>query len=523
MGQDDADMALAMLFAEAGGALELYLASGKKKHSRYFWASINDGTIAWDKKKGPKPNKVEPLESVEASPAIMTARQWFDAIDVNQDGSLDADEVGTLYQTARGEKLGKKDLAKAMAAMDITRTGRVSFNEFDLWWKEAGGDLEKHRERAMTVVAGDVQLLLVAPDTQTKDQWIAGLQAILMLQGKAARPAPAPEPEPAIPASAAETPAAAERRERSASPAARLTPVDSSSFTPVGPSPIASSPSDTGAEMPSAATGAKKPAPVKAATAWWLAQHGGADAVPLSPGSVEQLGVWAATRKTAQGYAPPTTSSVADSTDSSRPKKSHDGYGALPVKTKDPITDPGVDSTGAETPLVPPPAPDAPAASPGPPVTADRHHAQSSTMNAVTSRWRDGDASEVPSSARSVSSVGGGSPSRVVETPRADCFDEDSNHHPEGHWHQVKKEGEFSQHLSAHFLSRNASNGALFVDAETLASGAGAGSQSVAAVHSVVEAERTLAGFADHGRGCHTPKYLDMPDEPGSHGLKVRI
>ena len=528
MVQEVADIASAVLFAEAGVQLELYLASGKKKHDRYFWASIADGTIAWDKKKSANPDKVEPLESVEAEPAIMTARQWFDAIDVTQDGSLDSDEVATLYLTARGEKLGKKDLAKAMTTMNTDRNGRVTFDEFDSWWKEAGGDLEKHRDRAMTVVAGDMQLLLVAPDAQTKDRWIAGLDAILMLQGKTPTPAPAPEPEQeperVIPAAAsAEPPAAAGRRDSSDSPpAARLTPVDSS-FTPATPSPIAK-----GAANPSAGA---KPVPVKAATAWWLEQHGGTDAVPLSPGSVEQLGVWAATRQTVTQPSRPPTAPSADSADSPK-KKSHDGYGALPVKTKDPITDPGFDSTGAPIPLVPPPAaPDAPGASPGPPVTADRHHAKSSTMNAVTSRWRDGDASEVPSSARSVSSAAGGShalETHVVETPRAECFDEDSNHHPEGHWHQVKKEGEFSQHLSAHFLSRNAANGALFVDSDTTASGqvsGGGGSQGGSAVvHSVVEAERTLAGFADHGRGCHTPKFHDgsSGDHDESHGLKVR-
>ena len=40
----------------------------------------------------------------------------------------------------------------------------------------AGG---RYRELALTIRAGDVELLLVAPDTAAKARWVAGLQAVL--------------------------------------------------------------------------------------------------------------------------------------------------------------------------------------------------------------------------------------------------------------------------------------------------------------------------------------------------------
>ena len=43
----------------------------------------------------------------------------------------------------------------------------------------AGGDLEKRRQCALTVQAGDVQLLLVAKDAETKQRWVAAMRGVL--------------------------------------------------------------------------------------------------------------------------------------------------------------------------------------------------------------------------------------------------------------------------------------------------------------------------------------------------------
>ena len=514
---------------EEGGVLTHYLPTGKKKNDRYFWVSIERGTLSWDKKKNAKPNKTEPLLSVEPRPAVKDARQWFDTIDADGSGSLDVNELATLYRTARDEKLSKKELKAAMVEMDSDGSGTIEFAEFEQWWRDNGGDLEKHREQALTVVAGDTQMLLVAPDTQTRDLWARGLTATLVLQGIAVASAPAePEPEP---------------EPESILPAASGTEADAQ------PPTAAAEPT---------ATKKARPAPVEPATAWWLEQRGGTAAVPLSPGSVEQLGVWAkvhspeALPQQPQPEPAPANSSTdgQSSTTATQPRKSHDGYGALPVKAHDPITHPKVDSTGAPISLVPtaaaaggpPPASPAggsavatePTRVKGPPITADRHHAQDSTHGAVVSCWRPAEDSVAVESQSSVASQSVAEASaattfdarlrasHVTETERSECFDPASNHHPEGHWHQVKQEGEFSAHLSAHFLSRDVTSGALYVDTDgtggSITSAAISSSPS-SGLHPVVEVERTLAGFVDHGRGCHAPKYLDSPHDKDNHGV----
>ena len=53
-------------------------------------------------------------------------------------------------------------------------------SEFEQWWQANGGDLETHRELALTITAGDgVTLYLVARDKLTKDHWVAGLKEVL--------------------------------------------------------------------------------------------------------------------------------------------------------------------------------------------------------------------------------------------------------------------------------------------------------------------------------------------------------
>eukprot|EP01043_Picozoa_sp_COSAG02_P039313 COSAG02_NODE_3095_length_7381_cov_3.337682_1_plen_1163_part_10 len=180
---------------EEGAVFRQYLPTGKLKNSRHFWISIDQGTVCWDKKKNAKPNKSAPLLGVQAELALKSARQWFDTIDVDGSGALDATELATLYQTARHEKLSKKELRAAMASMDTDGSGSIDFTEFEAWWRSTGGDLEKHREQAFTVVAGDAQLLLVAPTVETKRMWVNGLTDVLRSLNRLGSAGPEPEPE----------------------------------------------------------------------------------------------------------------------------------------------------------------------------------------------------------------------------------------------------------------------------------------------------------------------------------------
>merc|ERR1712086_268130 len=103
----------------------------------------------------------------------------FDSSDGSGSGAITDDELSALYKKARGERLKLKDLAAAMAAMDTDESGRIELDEFQQWWADNGGDLEKRRQCALTVQAGDVQLLLVAKDAETKQRWVAAMRAVL--------------------------------------------------------------------------------------------------------------------------------------------------------------------------------------------------------------------------------------------------------------------------------------------------------------------------------------------------------
>ena len=48
-----------------------------------------------------------------------------------------------------------------MSEMDKDGDGTISYEEFESWWRTNGGDLEKHRALAFTVVLPDLNLLLV--------------------------------------------------------------------------------------------------------------------------------------------------------------------------------------------------------------------------------------------------------------------------------------------------------------------------------------------------------------------------
>ena len=168
-----------------GGTLTMYLQSGKKKHDRVFWLENEQRTVCWDKKKTKpgKANKSGTLRSYEPAPAVKTAREWFDLTDADNSGELDAEELVQLYQSARGEKLKKKDLKAAMAEMDTDGGGTIDFAEFEMWWSNNGGDLEFKRPLAITIMADDVQLLVVAKDQADKQRWVMGLEAALKKMG----------------------------------------------------------------------------------------------------------------------------------------------------------------------------------------------------------------------------------------------------------------------------------------------------------------------------------------------------
>ena len=173
----DQKAAIATVGVEHGGYLMMFLATGEKKHktSRFFWVSPEKGTISWDKKKTANPRKTEPLISVRPTATTRNAREWFDKFDSGE--GLNNDSLVVLYREASGKKLGKKPLEAATKMMNAR--GRIGFVEFRIWWTEHGGELEKYRELALTVVAGDTELLLVAPDNDAKDTWVSALTSIL--------------------------------------------------------------------------------------------------------------------------------------------------------------------------------------------------------------------------------------------------------------------------------------------------------------------------------------------------------
>ena len=483
MSADKEDVA-ALLAVEEGAALAHYLPTGKKKNVRHFWVSIDQATISWDKKKNAKPNKTAPLLGVHSG--LKSPRQWFETFDSAGSGSLDASQLATLYRTARDEQLSKKELKAAMAAMDTDGSGAIEFAEFEAWWRSTGGDLENHRDQAFTVIAGDTQMLLVAPDTETQKLWVRGLTATLSINSSLSA-ANAPEPEPQ--------------------------PVQSQESI-----------------LPSVPRQEDVPSTTDTSNAWWLDQ-GQSSAVALSPGSVQQLSVWAKVHSRETKADSLSASSDQKAQPTLKPRKSHDGYGAHPAKSVDPCTHPTHDSTGA--PISAPAEANASTDNPersssgagpagGPPATviASRHHAQDSTMQAVTSCWRP---DETPSLAVG-SSTSTLNRTHVTATPRGDCFDKESNHHPEGHWHQANQEGDFSAHLSAHFMGRD-STAPVHVEtggsmsSSTSIRGASSSVSGSPSLHPVVEVERTLAGLADHGRGCHSPKYLGSDHHKDGHGL----
>jgi Ca2+-binding EF-hand superfamily protein len=166
--------------------LTIYHASGQKKHPRFFWLTAqSDGQtqshlLHWGKKSDGRQAKIEKLLRVIAKPTIPDAERLFYDMDEDDSGYLDAKEVAMLYKKARGEKLSKSNLAKAMREMDSDGNNQVNMDEFQRWWLRHGGDLEQHRDRAFTFVCeGGTEVLVVAKDMETKNRWVSSCAQLL--------------------------------------------------------------------------------------------------------------------------------------------------------------------------------------------------------------------------------------------------------------------------------------------------------------------------------------------------------
>jgi hypothetical protein len=84
------------------------------------------------------------------------ARTLFDELDADGSGFLDSGEVEELCKQM-GRKLGKKELAKAMAEIDADGNDEVSFSEFEAWWALNGGRAADKRKPA-----GVIELVRIA-------------------------------------------------------------------------------------------------------------------------------------------------------------------------------------------------------------------------------------------------------------------------------------------------------------------------------------------------------------------------
>jgi len=100
--------------------------------------------------------------------------------DHDDSGYLEPTELPELYRAALRRKLKKSELAAATREMDTDGSGRINEHEFEKWWKMNSGELEIYRDLAFSVSAGHEHLILVAPDTKTKNKWVAGLEAAML-------------------------------------------------------------------------------------------------------------------------------------------------------------------------------------------------------------------------------------------------------------------------------------------------------------------------------------------------------
>ena len=161
-------------------SMTMYLPSGKRKHDRFFWVEDGSTELNWAKSKDGKAGKRERLVSVVPGPKIKDAQTWFEETDADGSGFLDGKEVAALYKRARGQKLSRSEVKAAMLEMDGDGNGEVCLAEFQQWWAANGGDLEQHREKALTFVCeGGLEVLVVAPNVETKMAWVRGVEEVL--------------------------------------------------------------------------------------------------------------------------------------------------------------------------------------------------------------------------------------------------------------------------------------------------------------------------------------------------------
>eukprot|EP01043_Picozoa_sp_COSAG02_P058694 COSAG02_NODE_7348_length_3053_cov_3.965132_2_plen_257_part_00 len=216
------------------------------------------------------------------------------------------------------------------------------------------------------------------------------------------------------------------------------------------------------------------------ATAWWLNQHGAE--TPLSPGAAAQLKVGersAWSERQANSPSSPKPSSPDKGAATGRRGMSHDGLGSRPL------------SQQFNTPSAASPFPqeaytsqlEQPSVAPSPHGDHhDRHHTQPTTMDVALSCWRRGEIGGQPrapspvslssQSRHDVSDVAIGRDAQVLPPPD-ECYDAESVHHPEGHWNQIKREGEISSRLTASALRRTASNSSIFVEKDMVGTSCG--------------------------------------------------
>ena len=68
-----------------------------------------------------------------------TMRSTFNSIDTDGSGSLDAEELAVFVRKLKPTRfMGPRQVAEAMAEMDSDGSGRVSFDEFEEWWRQGG-------------------------------------------------------------------------------------------------------------------------------------------------------------------------------------------------------------------------------------------------------------------------------------------------------------------------------------------------------------------------------------------------
>ena len=172
----------------------MYLPIGRLKHKtgRAFWVTDNaDGipilnwakprTIQGDSSQNPKKKKSELLLNVEDHiHRYKSAADWFSMFDQDDSGYLEPTELPELYRAALRRKLKKSELAEATREMDTDGSGHINEHEFEKWWRTHSGELEMYRDLAFSVSAGHEHLILVAPDAESKDKWVAGLEAAML-------------------------------------------------------------------------------------------------------------------------------------------------------------------------------------------------------------------------------------------------------------------------------------------------------------------------------------------------------